>query len=708
MVAPNDCNQCHETTDWNSTALPAGHMPNPGGQVCTVCHLGAPANYKTPFASNAALHTGITTGCAQCHGGATQLSFYNNDLTVKAAVLSPAHIPAFTGEDCSACHSSSTYAAGSFGPMNMTQATHAGVGTVCKTCHEAGLSFYMGAANPGLQGRPADHNSGQMLAPNDCSICHTTANWNSTALPAGHMPNPGNQVCATCHTAAPANYTTLASNAVLHTGISGSCGTCHGGTSALTWYNNFTPKDAVLAPPHIPFLSGTDCSACHSSSTYAAGSFGPMNMTQATHAHVVTTCNTCHEAGLSLYMGSASPALQGRPADHNAGQMLAPNDCSICHTTANWNSTALPTGHMPNPANQNCTVCHTKAPSDYTTATLAANAVLHTGITSGCITCHGAPNATAPVFYLNYTPKDAILSPVHIPTATTACESCHAAGVFTAFSGTTMTSAKHTAMFAVIGKTCDACHDLSTLKFYGVTNLTTRPNGHHVGKDCSGCHSPNNWGGGGAAKKTTAASTTSHSTVVAVASAPALRATVPADTAATGFGVPRSGVPGGIGPRLSHAGVISNCANCHNGNLAAGKPPAHVASNNACENCHTTIGWLPARYDHRGIIASCASCHNGAAAVGKPAAHVQTSQDCVACHGTIAWAPAKFSHIGVLGTCQSCHNAVTALGKPVPHVVTNQDCSVCHSTLDWAIKTTPPPLRPLIRGHRATTNGQQQ
>ncbi len=67
----------------------------------------------------------------------------------------------------------------------------------------------MGAANPALQGRPADHNTGQMVAPNDCSICHTTANWNSNALPAGHMPNPGNAACTVCHTDV-TNYKTLA------------------------------------------------------------------------------------------------------------------------------------------------------------------------------------------------------------------------------------------------------------------------------------------------------------------------------------------------------------------------------------------------------------------------------------------------------------------------------------------------------------------
>src|SRR5262249_45216312 len=195
----------------------------------------------------------------------------------------------------------------------------------------------------------------------------------------------------TCHTAPQTSYATLASVAVLHTGIAGNCGQCHGDTTtALTWFNNFTPKDALLAPNHIPYLSGTDCSSCHAAN-YVAGGFGPMNMTAAKHSFVPTSCNTCHEAGLAFYMGSANPVLQGRPADHTSGQMVTPNDCSLCHTTANWNSTMMPAGHMPNPANQACTVCHTGAPNNYTT--LASVSVLHTGINSGCGACHGGTSA---------------------------------------------------------------------------------------------------------------------------------------------------------------------------------------------------------------------------------------------------------------------------------------------------------------------------
>ena len=363
-MATSDCSVCHETTDWTSTALPTGHMPNPGNLSCSQCHKSAPSDY-TPatLAANSVLHTGIAGNCGLCHGNNVAALTWFNNFTPKDALLTPSHIPYLSGTDCSSCHSSATYAVGTFGPMNMTAAKHAFVPTACDTCHEAGLSFTMGAASPALQGRPADHltSGNSQQATGDCSGCHTTADWTSNILPAGHMPNPGNQVCSVCHTAIGttlASYATLASIAVLHTGIKGNCGQCHGSPSgALTFYNdNDDPKAAVLTPAHIPYLSGTDCSSCHTAN-YVTGGFGPTNMTAAKHAFVPTSCDTCHEAGLSLYMGAASPALQGRPADHMAPTGTAQQqtgDCSGCHTTADWTSNVLPAGHMPNPGNQAC------------------------------------------------------------------------------------------------------------------------------------------------------------------------------------------------------------------------------------------------------------------------------------------------------------------------------------------------------------------
>ena len=168
-------------------------------------------------------------------------------------MLTPAHIPYISGTDCSACHAAN-YVTGGFGPTAMNAAKHAFVPTSCDTCHEAGLNFYMGAATPALQGRPADHLSGgtPQQATGDCSLCHETSDWNTNILPPGHMPNPGNQACSVCHIAigsTAASYATLASVAVLHTGISSGCAQCHGATAPLTFYNNNdNPLSAVLSP----------------------------------------------------------------------------------------------------------------------------------------------------------------------------------------------------------------------------------------------------------------------------------------------------------------------------------------------------------------------------------------------------------------------------------------------------------------------------
>jgi hypothetical protein len=271
-------------------------------------------------------------------------------------------------------------------------------------------------------------------------------------------------------------------------------------------------------------------------------------------------------------------------------------------------------------------------------------------------------------------------------------------------------------MFAVIGKTCDACHDLSTLKFFGVTNLTTRPNGHHVGQDCSGCHSPNNWGGNAA--KQTVKTQAARGTVTAIvtpaatanataATATAAAATTPAASGATAAAAARLGAPlrGPGTAALSHFGVTNNCVSCHNGVLAPGKGAKHIASNDACENCHTTIAWLPARFDHRGIAATCASCHNSVSALGKPARHVQTTQDCSACHGTITFGVATFNHLGITATCQSCHNGVAATGKQAQHVRTALDCGSCHTTWNWSVSNAAPPLKPLLPRPNGPPNG---
>ncbi len=170
------------------------------------------------------------------------------------------------------------------------------------------------------------------------------------------------------------------------------------------------------------------------------------------------------------------------------------------------------------------------------------------------------------------------------------------------------------------------------LAFYGVSNLQQPPStNHYAGRDCNGCHGPNNWSNA-QNRKTAAAPATTKSTVDIVANPGIARRSVNSGVLSQSGLQLRGGrvLGGGIAgsaalatgatsmpgiTRVNHAGVIANCVSCHNGVLATGTGPLHIAS--TCENCHTTLAWMPAHFDHRGVTATCVSRHNGVAATAK-------------------------------------------------------------------------------------------
>ena len=130
--------------------------------------------------------------------------------------------------------------------------------------------------------------------------------------------------------------------------------------------------------------------------------------------------------------------------------------------------------------------------------------------------------------------------------------------------------------------------------------------------------------------------------------------------------------------------VLGTCVSCHDGNTATGKHPTHITSGDNCDDCHTTVAWLPANFDHVNITGNCISCHNGTDATGKHPTHISTTNICEDCHSTTAWEPVlNVDHAQVLGSCSSCHDGNTATGKNNGHFVTNQECNVCHTTNTW-------------------------
>jgi len=135
---------------------------------------------------------------------------------------------------------------------------------------------------------------------------------------------------------------------------------------------------------------------------------------------------------------------------------------------------------------------------------------------------------------------------------------------------------------------------------------------------------------------------------------------------------------------VDHSQVLGTCASCHNGTVATGKPSRHLPTTAACESCHTTNAWTPARFDHAAVAPhTCTTCHNAVRAIGMPRAHIPTTQQCDSCHGTLAWTPAKVDHRTLTASCASCHNNVAAVGVTPNHISTRIDCASCHSYPDW-------------------------
>jgi hypothetical protein len=145
--------------------------------------------------------------------------------------------------------------------------------------------------------------------------------------------------------------------------------------------------------------------------------------------------------------------------------------------------------------------------------------------------------------------------------------------------------------------------------------------------------------------------------------------------------------------------VMGRCSTCHNGQKATGKPSDHVTTTSQCDTCHKTAGWIPATFVHdASTVGQCSTCHNGQKATGKPSDHITTTSQCDTCHKTAGWIPATFVHdASTVGQCSTCHNGQTATGKPSDHITTTSQCDTCHKTTGWI---------PATFVHDASTAGQ--
>ena len=143
-----------------------------------------------------------------------------------------------------------------------------------------------------------------------------------------------------------------------------------------------------------------------------------------------------------------------------------------------------------------------------------------------------------------------------------------------------------------------------------------------------------------------------------------------------------------LGARYNHGNAKpGQCKTCHNGRQANAKPASHAVGNKAtgsCDSCHRPSAWFPASWNHIGVApGTCTNCHvtGGQSSISKPVSHTPVSikgmNQCDDCHSFVGWIPARFKH-NTGAVCSSCHDGIKATGKPGGHVATIDECNQCH------------------------------
>ena len=377
--AVTDCDSCHK----NIAAGQFAGLPTD----CVGCHS---SNYLNTTAPNHQ-QAGFPTTCTQCHTSMdTWFSASFDHLKLTGFALTGAHATL----ECTACHLGGKF-----------QGTPAN----CIGCHQKDFNS---TTNP---------NHAQAGFPQTCQQCHNTVSWTQVTfdhatftgfpLTGAHATVP----CAQCHVNG--NYTLN----------SAACSTCH-----MTDYNN------TNNPNHKAAGFPTDCSICHSTTSWAGAVFNHNNTPfPLTGAHVNVACASCHVngqfAGLSTACSSCHLKDFNGTTNPNHAQAGFPQTCEVCHNTTAW---------------QPATFDHSKTAFPLTGA--------HT--TVACANCHVGGNYTS------------------IPTD---CYSCHKVD----YTGTT--NPNHVA--AGFPTTCQTCH--TTTAWTGATfNHTWFPIPHHTAQLCSDCH----------------------------------------------------------------------------------------------------------------------------------------------------------------------------------------------------------------------------
>ncbi|NJD08228.1 MAG: hypothetical protein FIA97_17285, partial [Methylococcaceae bacterium] len=160
------------------------------------------------------------------------------------------------------------------------------------------------------------------------------------------------------------------------------------------------------------------------------------------------------------------------------------------------------------------------------------------------------------------------------------------------------------------------------------------------------------------------------------------------------------------GAVMDHSGIQKKCRACHDGSLASGVEqfPEHIAiGKQSCERCHLATvdgnngsapfeSWVGGSFGHNGIRKNCADCHDGDRAAG------QGGPD-----GSYNHFPTLMADGATPAPCERCHSGSikkrfadwrTGVMGPRQHAVlgisyrksgwSRSDCGSCHNPENWS------------------------
>ncbi len=285
-----DCTQCHTTASWLNATFnhSATSFPLTGAHTsvaCTTCHTD---NYAGT----------LPTNCYGCH-----TKDYTGTATISGV---PNHVTANFPQDCTLCHTTSTWLNATFNHNTTTfPLTGAHTSVACATCH---TDNYAGTLPTNCYGcHTTDYNNTATIGggvpnhvsaayPTDCTMCHTTATWLNATFNHNNTPFPltGAHVtvpCASCHIGG------------VFAGTPTDCYSCH----KADYTGTTNPNHAAAGFP-------TTCATCHTTTAWTGATFNhtwfPTN-----HGNANGVCSTCHT----------------NPNDYSVFQ------CTNCHTAAQTN-----------------------------------------------------------------------------------------------------------------------------------------------------------------------------------------------------------------------------------------------------------------------------------------------------------------------------------------------------------------------------------